>query len=58
MAYQEVTRVEINEVIRRWHLGMSQRQISPRQGGVEANGAALLSGGCGAGSASGQARAG
>ncbi len=28
MAYREVTRVEINEVIRRWQLGMSQRQIA------------------------------
>ncbi|MDE2744951.1 MAG: helix-turn-helix domain-containing protein [Chloroflexota bacterium] len=28
MAYREVTRVEINEVIRRWQLGLSQRQIA------------------------------
>lgn len=27
MAYREVNRVEINEVIRRWQLGLSQRQI-------------------------------
>ncbi len=28
MAYREVTRVEINEAIRRWQLGMSQCQIA------------------------------
>ena len=32
MAYREVTRVEINEVIRRWQLGLSQRQIAQGTG--------------------------
>ena len=32
MAYREVSRVEIAEVIRRWQSGMSQRQIATGTG--------------------------
>ena len=32
MAYREVSRVEIAEVVRRWQSGMSQRQIATGTG--------------------------
>ena len=32
MAYREVSRVEIAEGVRRWQLGMSQRQIATGTG--------------------------
>ena len=35
MAYREVSRVEIAEVVRRWQSGESQRQIASGTGTVE-----------------------
>ena len=35
MAYREVSRVEIAEVVRRWQSGISQRQDSDRYGAVK-----------------------
>ena len=44
MAYKEVSRVDVTEVVRRWQMGDSQRQTSIRNRAVERYGPQVYSG--------------